>query len=146
MVRRRVLEEIGEMDEGFFLYFEEVDFCHRARRAGWDVWYGACGTIVHHEGASTGIKVEARRRPAYWFDSRRRFFVKTYGTHALLTADLLRLLGRMSYLLRRLLRLGRATRHDPTPPRFHLDMLVGDLRALLKGELRGLRSASTQRS
>ena len=27
------------MDEGFFMYFEEVDFCHRARRAGWPCWY-----------------------------------------------------------------------------------------------------------
>ena len=37
IVRRQVLEQIGEMDEGYFLYFEEVDFCRRALAAGWQV-------------------------------------------------------------------------------------------------------------
>jgi N-acetylglucosaminyl-diphospho-decaprenol L-rhamnosyltransferase len=139
MMRRGVLDDIGEMDEGFFLYFEEVDYCHRAKQAGWDVWYAPAGAIVHLEGASTGIKVAARRRPAYWFASRRRFYVKTYGVGALFVADLLRLVGRSSYLVRKLLRLGQATRHDPTPPWFHYDMLRGDLKALLSGELRAIR-------
>ena len=38
MVRWDVLEAIGLLDDGFFLYYEEVDFCHRATRAGWEIW------------------------------------------------------------------------------------------------------------
>ena len=37
--RRQVAEDIGFMDEGFFLYFEEVDYCVRARESGWECWY-----------------------------------------------------------------------------------------------------------
>src|SRR3954470_6361001 len=39
VARRRALEEIGSMDERFFMYFEDVDLCRRARRAGWLVYY-----------------------------------------------------------------------------------------------------------
>ena len=39
IVRRAVFERIGLLDEGYFMYFEEVDFCLRARRAGWPCWY-----------------------------------------------------------------------------------------------------------
>src|SRR5262249_25421828 len=39
MIRRAVFRDIGLLDDGYFLYFEEVDFCLRARRAGWSCWY-----------------------------------------------------------------------------------------------------------
>jgi N-acetylglucosaminyl-diphospho-decaprenol L-rhamnosyltransferase len=139
MIRRRVIAEIGELDEGYFLYFEEVDYCRRALQAGWPVWYAPSGTIVHLEGAATGINAVARRRPAYWYASRRRFFVKSYGVAALFVADALRVLGRWSYLLRKPLRLGQATQSDSSPRWFLVDMLWGDVKALLRGELHAIR-------
>lgn len=82
MVRRKVIEDIGLMDEGYFLYFEEVDFCLRARRAGWPCWYVPQSRVMHISGQSTGVSARERklkRMPAYWFASRSRYFVKNYG-------------------------------------------------------------------
>lgn len=135
-VRRQVFEAIGLLDEGYFLYFEEVDFCRRAQRAGWCCWYVADARVVHHEGSSTGIREAARRRPAYWFASRRRYFTKAYGTIGLVAADLLWALGRASYLVRRAIGLGGAKKLEQVPPRFALDLLIGDAKAIAR-DLRG---------
>jgi N-acetylglucosaminyl-diphospho-decaprenol L-rhamnosyltransferase len=138
MVRRTLIDAIGTMDDRFFLYFEEVDFCSRARNAGWQVWFEPGSRVVHLEGASTGIGQTIRRRPAYWFDSRRRYFVKHRGVAGLLLADICWLLGRTSLAARRALRLGRGgTRQDP--PWFTVDLLWGDLKALCTLKLRNIR-------
>jgi N-acetylglucosaminyl-diphospho-decaprenol L-rhamnosyltransferase len=49
MVRRQCLEDVGGLDERFFLYYEDVDFCRRARARGWSTWYDPSIDIVHHE-------------------------------------------------------------------------------------------------
>lgn len=133
MVRRQVIEEIGLMDEGFFLYFEEVDYCWRAKKAGWEVWYVPPSRVLHLEGAATGIKTAAIRRAGYWYDSRRRFFIKHYGIAGLLLADALWAIGRLSLLLRNILRLG-GKGVDADPKWFMSDLLGGDLRALASGQ------------
>ena len=133
LIRREVLEQVGMMDDKFFLYFEEADFCWRAGRAGWEVWYVPGSRVMHLEGASTGIRVKARRRAQYWYDSRRRFFIKHYGIGGLLLADLLWTCGRLSFLLRRALRLG-AQQATSDPKWFMVDLLWGDLRSLLAGD------------
>ena len=53
MVRRRVLEEVGPFDEGYFFYMEDTDLCERARRAGWRIEYVPRGVIIHHGGGSS---------------------------------------------------------------------------------------------
>ncbi|MBL8861144.1 MAG: glycosyltransferase family 2 protein [Planctomycetes bacterium] len=91
MVRRKVFEDIGLLDEGYFLYFEETDFCLRARRAGWASWYVPASRVAHLVGRSTGVtslREPARRRPRYWFESRRRYFVKNHGRLYAWVADL----------------------------------------------------------
>jgi GT2 family glycosyltransferase len=130
IMRREVLEQVGLMDDGYFLYFEEVDFCWRAKRTGWEVWYVPQSRVMHLEGAATGIRTAAKRRASYWYDSRRRFFVKHYGVAGLVLADTLWAVGRVTYLLRCLLRLG-VRAHDPKW--FMFDLLLGDLRAILTG-------------
>lgn len=132
MIRREVIEDIGAMDEGFFLYFEEVDFCVRAREAGWSVWFVPESRVVHFEGSSTGIRAREARRPAYWFASRRRYFLKHFGVGGLVAADLLWALGRASLALRRLLRLGRGG-HTEDPKGLAFDLLWGDVLCLLRG-------------
>ena len=133
MIRREVFDTIGLMDEGYFLYFEEVDFCARARRAGWPVWYVPESRIVHLEGASTGIGQRQKRRGRFWYESRRRFFVKMYGAVGLAVADLLWAIGRTTLGVRRTLRLGGGANDDPLY--FARDLLLGDLRALASGEV-----------
>lgn len=53
MVRREAAEQVGWLDEGFFIYCEEIDWCMRIRRAGWEVWCVPQAEIVHHEAQST---------------------------------------------------------------------------------------------
>jgi N-acetylglucosaminyl-diphospho-decaprenol L-rhamnosyltransferase len=76
-VRRRTLEEIGPMDERFFMYFEDADLCRRAREAGWLVYYLPQVEIFHHSGASS------RNRPRAIWDLHRSAFLyhRKYGPH-----------------------------------------------------------------
>ena len=136
IIRRRVFEDIGLMDENYFLYFEEVDFCRRAHLADWECWYVPESRVMHLEGASTGIRVAEKRRAKYWYDSRRRFFTKHYGITGLVAADALWFIGRFSFLLRRSLRIGARSRENNDPAWFMFDLLWGDLRAILTGQCR----------
>ncbi|MBL9094428.1 MAG: glycosyltransferase family 2 protein [Planctomycetaceae bacterium] len=90
LVRKSVFDAIGLLDEDYFLYYEETDFCLRAARAGFPCWYEPASRVVHLVGASSGVtqRTEPKRRPSYWFDSRRRFFVKNYGRAYAAAVDL----------------------------------------------------------
>jgi N-acetylglucosaminyl-diphospho-decaprenol L-rhamnosyltransferase len=80
ILRRTMLEQIGLLDEGLYTYFDDVDLCLRASRAGWETWYVPASRVVHLEGASTGVTTVApKRRPVYWFQARRRFLLKNHG-------------------------------------------------------------------
>jgi GT2 family glycosyltransferase len=48
LVRRDCWRDLGGLDERFFLYYEDVDLCRRARGRGWSVWYDPALTITHH--------------------------------------------------------------------------------------------------
>jgi N-acetylglucosaminyl-diphospho-decaprenol L-rhamnosyltransferase len=48
LVRRDCFEQLGGLDENFFLYYEDVDFCRRAVDAGWSVWYDPRLEVTHH--------------------------------------------------------------------------------------------------
>jgi N-acetylglucosaminyl-diphospho-decaprenol L-rhamnosyltransferase len=96
LVRREVFEHVGLIDEAYFLYFEEVDFLLRAKRAGFETYYVPESRVMHHVGASTGVSDErraAKRVPGYWFDSRRRYFLKNHGPLGAAAADVAWLLG-----------------------------------------------------
>jgi GT2 family glycosyltransferase len=114
IVRWAVFEAIGLMDEAYFLYFEEVDFCLRARRAGWPCWYVPASRVIHLVGQSsrvTDTKRPPQRRPAYWFASRRRYFRKHHGPVYGLLADLAWALGFSLWRLR--VRLQHKPDNDP---------------------------------
>jgi GT2 family glycosyltransferase len=140
MVRRAVLEQIRLIDEGYFLYFEEADFCWRAKDAGWEIWYVPESRVMHLEGVSTGIRASAKRRAGYWYDSRRRFFVKHYGVIGLATADMLWAFGRITLLFRRLFGLGGGSGGED-PACFMYDLLWGDLKSFLTGRVLAIRRA-----
>ena len=81
MIRPAVFRAVGGLDENFFLYFEETEFCHRARRAGFSTWYVPESRVMHMIGKSTNVDEKtrfSRRLPGYWFDSRRRYFATTH--------------------------------------------------------------------
>jgi GT2 family glycosyltransferase len=54
MVSRNVVEEIGLMADLYFLYYEEMDYCERIKRAGYSIWYESRSTVFHKESMSTG--------------------------------------------------------------------------------------------
>lgn len=114
MLRTALIDAIGLMDDGYFLYFEETDYCQQARRAAWECWYVPDARVLHLVGQSTGVSSKAqlqRRRPAYWFESRRRYFIKNHGRWYAMAADLLWLLGFALWRLRRWVQ--RKPDHDP---------------------------------
>lgn len=54
MIRRSAIEQIGLLDEKFFIWYEEVDWCKRAKDAGLGVWYAPAARVTHRGGASFG--------------------------------------------------------------------------------------------
>lgn len=127
LVRREVFETIGLIDEAYFLYFEEVDFLRRAKRAGFRTFYVPSSRVIHRMGASTGVtdeKQPPRRLPSYWFESRRRYFLKNHGAAHALLADSAFLAGRAL----RSLRLRVAPKHTrPDPPHMVRDYLKNNV-------------------
>ncbi len=114
MIRKEVLSEVGLFDEGYFLYFEEVDFCFRASRAGWSVYYVPDSVVTHLQAQATGItdaRPDKRRYPSYWFDSRRRFFLKNRGKLPAVLADLAFLVGYSTFRARSVIQ--RKDHHEP---------------------------------
>lgn len=60
LVRREMWDEIGPLDERFFMYFEEVDFCYRAKKAGWRIRFTPAAQVVHYGGESTRQNLDVR--------------------------------------------------------------------------------------
>ena len=123
MVRRAVFKQIGLLDDGFFLYFEEVDFCRRAADAGWPSWYVPASRVVHLVSQTTQVDGKFRGRkpvPQYWFASRRRYLTKHLRRLDVFCADLGWAVGFALWRLRR--RLQR--KPDTDPP----GMLVDSIR------------------
>jgi GT2 family glycosyltransferase len=60
LIRREVWNEIGSLDERFFMYFEEVDFCYRAKKAGWGIRFTPAAQVVHYGGESTRQNLDVR--------------------------------------------------------------------------------------
>jgi N-acetylglucosaminyl-diphospho-decaprenol L-rhamnosyltransferase len=77
MVRREAIEQVGHMDEQFFMYCEEVDWAMRFKRAGWGVYCVPAAEVVHHAGQSTH-QLPDEMFVALW-RSRFRLFAKHYG-------------------------------------------------------------------
>jgi len=81
-IRGDVVRRVGLMDENYFMYFEETDYCLAAKAQGYEVWYWPDFSVVHLVGQASGVTGNARmfkRRPKYWFDSRAYFFHKNFG-------------------------------------------------------------------
>ena len=97
LLNGRMIERIGPMDDGYFLYFEDAEYCLRARRAGWGIAQAPRAAVVHHVGGSGTVMQDQRRRkrlPRYYYCARARFFCQAHGRTGLLLANLAWHLGR----------------------------------------------------
>jgi GT2 family glycosyltransferase len=72
-----MVEQIGLLDERFFMYAEEIDWCYRIRQAGWAIWQEPRARVTHIGGAATS-QFRSRMQIAL-HDSRLRFFRKHYS-------------------------------------------------------------------
>ena len=90
LVRREVVEQIGLLDDGYFMDFEDIDYCRRASRAGWKILVWPDAKVVHQQAGSsevTGRDRESRRAPRHYYDSRARYFTTYYGPQGLWLAN-----------------------------------------------------------
>lgn len=93
LVRRAAIDAVGLLDEGFHMYSEELEWCLRFRRAGWDVVYLPSAQVVHHSGRSSGQDV--LQRHLHHHRSKYRLYTQLFGWPAAL---LLRLWISLLYL------------------------------------------------
>ena len=77
LMRREDVESIGPLDERFFMYSEDEDWCYRARRAGRSIYYAPVATAVHAKGQSSKLARERMRTEL--FRSRYMYFLKHRG-------------------------------------------------------------------
>lgn len=90
-IRREALEQIGPLDERFFMYCEDVDFCYRAHQNGWRVCYFPQSTVTHRIAAASDL---AQVRMIYHFHrSMRLFFNKHYAREWLFYTRMIVLVG-----------------------------------------------------
>ena len=78
LIQTDVFESIGLLDDDFFLYYEDTEFCYRAREAGWDVWYVPISGIYHKDSIDY---VFSRLREYYFTRNRWLFIQKTQPMH-----------------------------------------------------------------
>ena len=77
LMRREVYQSIGGLDEGFSMYSEELDYCRRAKAAGWQVIYHGGAVITHHGGKSS--QQASARAQIHFHRSKLRYFRKHHG-------------------------------------------------------------------
>lgn len=93
LVRREAMQQVGLLDEDFFMYSEELDWCRRMARAGWRVVYLPTAVVIHHEGQSSQQVVAARH--IRFQTSKVLYFRKHHGPFQ---AEMLRLFLLGTYL------------------------------------------------
>lgn len=125
LIRGAALREVGPLDEDFFMYFEDVDYCRRAWKHGWRVRYEPAARVVHLRGGSSPVKqsfAERKRVPSYFYASRTRYFAKYYGgVPGVVVANLAWLIGRGISWLRETL----GNKRPHTAERHALDLWTG---------------------
>ena len=121
ILRRTMLEQIGLLDEGLYTYCDDPDICLRARRARWETWYVPESQVIHLGGASTGVTGQwgEPRRPPYWYQARRRYFLKNHGAFYAALVDAAFISGYAIWRVRR--RLQR--KQDTDPPYMLMDSI-----------------------
>ena len=91
MIRRKVIDDIGLLDEQFFMYGEELDWCLRTKRAGWSVVYYPEAKIIHHKGEST--KYNSRKAAFEFYRAMYLFHKKHFAKDCSIVTNALIYLG-----------------------------------------------------
>ncbi len=95
-IRREVLDQVGLLDEAYFMYFEDMALCRKATRAGFTIGYQPEAHVVHLRGGSSSVKEKTKqrkRRPAYYYAARSQYFQTFYGSSGRFVANALWMMG-----------------------------------------------------
>ncbi len=126
IVRTAVFENIGLLDEMYFMYYEEVDFCFRAKNRNWKVFYYPDSKVIHYIGQASGVTGSQKKikpMPTYWFESRRRYFVKNNGIYYYVFTNIFWILGYSISKMRNIFN----NRDYNYPPNFFFDFCKNSL-------------------
>lgn len=98
IVRAEAMRAVGYLDEGFFMYFEEMDWCRRMGDVGWEGWYIASAEVIHHGGKSSQHKSNQSEirpffgnHPVYWVNSSRRYMKRYHGIMGMFISELIQI-------------------------------------------------------
>ena len=78
LVRAEAIADVGMMDEDFFMYCEEIDWCWRMRKAGWQILCAPAAHVIHHAGQSSG-QVQVSSFKNLW-TSRAKLYARHHGS------------------------------------------------------------------
>jgi len=119
IIREKVLLDVGLLDEGYYTYFDDIDYCLSAKKKGWPTWYVPASRVVHLVGQSTGVNRTPKRLPPYMLDARRRYFLKHHSPLYAAAVDACMILGLSLWRLRVLL----TGKEDHSPPHALVDSI-----------------------
>ncbi len=77
LLRAEALQQVGLLDEQYFMYAEDLDLCYRIKQRGWQVWYNAAVTVLHYKGQSSRQRSTATNIEFY--RAMRLFHAKHYA-------------------------------------------------------------------
>ena len=106
LIKKEVFDSIGLLDEGFFMYFEDAEYCLRAKKNGWNTVNIPSARVIHLGGKSSTFNKDTdfkKRLPRFYYEARTRYFYKIYGRLGLILANILWWLGRSISKLRQTL-------------------------------------------
>lgn len=81
LIKHQILKEVGLFDEDYFFYGEDLDLCFRIKQKGYKIIYTPITKIIHHKGASSGIKKHSAEISKAPIESRKRAIIES--THAM---------------------------------------------------------------
>ena len=107
LMRRAAIEEVGGFDERFFMYAEDLEWCWRAARWGWEIWFTP-DAVVRHVGNASGETAYGTRRSAAVLRNTYRFYRGAHGRASTWAFRSLNAFGAVRLILRALLQGDRA--------------------------------------
>ena len=142
MLRSDALRDAGLFDDGFFLYFEELELMWRFQQAGWVVKHEPLSKVSHIGGASTGVDrhisgerpAAEPRKPSYWYESRRRYFALTSGYFGPILATVFWISGHLLWRARRVVGLTRETTLVDSELSDHVRFAIPSYRSLRRAK------------
>ena len=75
LVRKTTIDDVGLLDDAFFMYGEDIDWCYRIKQAGWKIVYFGQAEIIHYKGASSENEKTKKRNPKLIYEFYRAMYV-----------------------------------------------------------------------